>query len=1518
MIKNKHFDKKYFLVTAVFLLIFTFFITFTQPAAADNQLVRLNEIMAGMNGNSKVQYVVLEVADGNQLEWGPQPGDPVGAPGRTMLVFHNANGTETGRYVFPSNPPPDSSTILVATAEFAALPGAPTPDFIMPAEIVPIAGKVAFRNNPDNSNAQPIDIALAYGGTGYSGSTAGATDGPNGSELPILDTASLQRVSGSGFGPGNQTNSDFSLGAPNPINSANSTFSILPSVASMAEQGERLFSQETFMGNGRTCASCHVPDNGDFGLSPDQVLNKPADDMLFVTEFNINTLVVTSTAPSGFAQPSDLRGDITGTTGSATVLAGTGNTYLIYGGSDLSGTISDANGNSASFVSFTAGDLAGPNPVNGSSNGLENFNLLHGPSANTISFPDGRALILENIDGFNQIEVFRASPNLFNIAESAPYGFSSEIADLGDFSQGAIEQHAPRSLLRRPGIDFRLPTAAELDALEAFQFNIRIPADGNYDLDRFAVTDDQLEGRDIFFNEAQCSKCHSGPILATSDGTIAGAPEGVNAKFDTGTDEIPVNALDGMPPEEPDNNGISTRTYSTPGLFGSNFVGPYFHNHTRLDLRRAITFYSGTEFTNSPAGQLLGTLDVVAGENNAERILDFLEALKEPWTVCATGCDFNDVQTALNTVQDGDSITIIGSLDIAAPLVSGRSGINSVVLYGSNGNLNWIGGANSRLISAQSIGNMTLLGLNLTCSANCSSTTAVRAAGTGQILIKNSTVTGFNQALSITGASNVTVKGSTVAGSTTALVQSAGMLEAYANNISGFNTAFSSSGGTANLNNNFWGTALGGAPNGLPQAAWDARLAAAMVTWTDVSSRVGRAKLDDAELESSDNSGTAVLISYGRALANAPFNEPLTGGVLCSDYYELFTRGTASGGATWTLNIPVDDNPACNADVLAQQALRQVGNPADCPGTGNPACWDAAANVTTNGQTLQVSGLSTASLTRGTFAADVTGNISPTATPTSGPSPTPTNTATPSATPIPTQTPTVGPSPTATNTAVPPTATATATASPTLPPSSSVVFIAEADAALLSNRASNNLGLSQQLTTDAAPVMYSLLRFNVQGLGGPIADATLRLFVQSDSTPGFDIAAVADNSWSETAVTYSTAPATGNTINSSGAFSSGTWVEIDVTSTISGDGQFSLAVLSSDSNRLTFSSREGANPPELVINVSLGPTATPTATETASPTAVPPTATNTPTATLTPAPTNTPTVGPSPTPTATATATATASPTPLPTNTPTPTATATASPTPEPGSGELIYLSLAGNGSVGGISFADEDVLAFDSNSSSWSMVIDGSDLGLTVNDIDALHRLADGSFLISLIRAQSIGSLGLVDDSEMIRFVPTSLGDTTAGSFEKYLDGTDVGLAAGGEDIDAFGIAPDGRPVLSTLSNFFVGVSGDGKDLIVLDSPTLGDPTSGTWLTYFDGSDVELNDSTEEINSLWVAANGDLYLTTSGSFTVTGASGDAASIFICTPVTLGNDTSCTYTLFWDGATNGLSGAQIDGLSIQP
>src|SRR3954469_10903881 len=53
----------------------------------------------------------------------------------------------------------------------------------------------------------------------------------------------------------------------------------------LVEQGRRLFEEETFGGNGRTCASCH-PASNNFTIDVPYINTLPADDPLFVAEFN--------------------------------------------------------------------------------------------------------------------------------------------------------------------------------------------------------------------------------------------------------------------------------------------------------------------------------------------------------------------------------------------------------------------------------------------------------------------------------------------------------------------------------------------------------------------------------------------------------------------------------------------------------------------------------------------------------------------------------------------------------------------------------------------------------------------------------------------------------------------------------------------------------------------------------------------------------------------------------------------------------------------------------------------------------------------------------------------------------------------------------------------------------------------------------------------------------------------------------------------------------------------------------
>src|SRR5690606_7729719 len=109
--------------------------------------------------------------------------------------------------------------------------------------------------------------------------------------------------------------------------------------------------------------------------------------------------------------------------------------------------------------------------------------------------------------------------------------------------------------------------------------------------------------------------------------------------------------------------------------------------------------------------------------------------------------------------------------------------------------------------------------------------------------------------------------------------------------------------------------------------------------------------------------------------------------------------------------------------------------------------------------------------------------------------------------------------------------------------------------------------------------------------------------------------------------------------------------------------------------------------------------------------------------------------------------------------------------------------------------------------------------------------------------------------------FIPTALGSDTAGSFAWHLRGADVGLTTDSEDIDVIGFTPDRHLVVSTIGNFETpGANGRDEDLFQLDNATFGDPSSGDWQLYFDGSRVGL--ANEDLNGLAIdPANGDLYL---------------------------------------------------------
>lgn len=251
-----------------------------------------------------------------------------------------------------------------------------------------------------------------------------------------------------------------------------------------------------------------------------------------------------------------------------------------------------------------------------------------------------------------------------------------------------------------------------------------------------------------------------------------------------------------------------------------------------------------------------------------------------------------------------------------------------------------------------------------------------------------------------------------------------------------------------------------------------------------------------------------------------------------------------------------------------------------------------------------------------------------------------------------------------------------------------------------------------------------------------------------------------------------------------------------------------------------------------------------------------------------------------------------------------------------------IWLTFTTATTIPGVgSVANEDIVAYDLNSGTWSLVFDGSDVGLSSLVIDGMAVEPDGEILLSFTVEASIpGLIGgpsgtTVDDSDIVRFTPTSLGSTTAGTFTFHFDGSDVGLTADAEDIDAISLTSTGDLVISVTGNFSgTGASGVDEDLFQFTATSLGSVTAGSFAMYFDGSDVGLSTTADEdVDAAGVTAAGTILLSTLGPFSVTGVSGDDEDVVEFSPTSLGTTTSGTYQMYLDLSALGIDPSEDVG-----
>jgi hypothetical protein len=170
-------------------------------------------------------------------------------------------------------------------------------------------------------------------------------------------------------------------------------------------------------------------------------------------------------------------------------------------------------------------------------------------------------------------------------------------------------------------------------------------------------------------------------------------------------------------------------------------------------------------------------------------------------------------------------------------------------------------------------------------------------------------------------------------------------------------------------------------------------------------------------------------------------------------------------------------------------------------------------------------------------------------------------------------------------------------------PITTLNFLPTHDAYVKSSSATSNYGSGTTLRArkSSSETLYSYLKFELTGLSGLVVSAKLKFYVVDASTDGGALYAVSDNykgttnPWVESGLTWNNAPEiNGMPISSVGSVTVATWVEFDLTNHISGDGIYSLGLKSEVSNALHYGSSEGANKPQLTIQLQSGQQSPPT------------------------------------------------------------------------------------------------------------------------------------------------------------------------------------------------------------------------------------------------------------------------------------------------------------------------------------
>lgn len=382
-------------------------------------------------------------------------------------------------------------------------------------------------------------------------------------------------------------------------------------LASLVEEGERLFTVETFDGNGRTCATCHRPENN-FTIDPEFIATLPDDDPLFVAETSPD-LNASLNGGLRFEHPEMMR--------------------------EFGLIVANADG---------MDDLAGKFTLRGVPHTLGmSQSLTADPADGTSVPPDQRT-------GW--------------AGDGAPGS-----GNLRDFATGAVNQHYPKTLGRENGVDFRLPNDAELDAMAAFQLSLGRQEE--LDLSTLTLADpDAARGMELFAGPAKCNSCHfnAGANFFLAPQGNRNFDTGVEnfrrPRLDSGETTPPDGGF-GVDPR-PD-GGFGDGTFNTPSLVESADTAPFFHNNSAETLEDAIRFYNTRAFNNSPSGVEAGGIRMngreIAQIARFLRVINAMENIRESSSLLARVQDTSPASAAavltrvLAELEDATQVTEAGT-----------------------------------------------------------------------------------------------------------------------------------------------------------------------------------------------------------------------------------------------------------------------------------------------------------------------------------------------------------------------------------------------------------------------------------------------------------------------------------------------------------------------------------------------------------------------------------------------------------------------------------------------------------------------------------------------------------------------------------------------------------------------------------------------------------------------------------------------------------------------------------------